>query len=150
VEQRIHGTLALMLPTAANSYVQAIADVACARHSYRGPAIELREAVREVLDHMAPDTDVMAMPGYKQVANTTGPTMAQKAKYIMRQRERAEAAAMPTWEAADLVDGTTAKIVRSTYQSGSVSVHVSPTKAEVQHLKMHVDSVLAELLNIFA
>lgn len=150
VERRIHATLSRMLPAAANSYMQAIEDIVSTRHSYRGPAIELREAVREVLDHMAPDANVIAMTGYKQNKDTSGPTMAQKAKYIMRQRQRSETSAKPTLEAADLVDETTAKIVRSTYQSGSISVHVSPSRAEVQHLKMHVDSVLAALLNIFA
>lgn len=150
VEQRIYSTLSQMLPAAALSYVQAIEDIAAERHSYRGPAIELRETVREVLDHMAPDADVMAMPGYKQDKSTSGPTMTQKARYIMKQRRTSDTSSKPTLEATEIVDETTAKIVRSTYQSGSLSVHVSPSHADVQQLKMHADAVLAGLLNIFA
>lgn len=149
IEQLIYDTLSSMLPTAANSYRQAIADLSTIRYSYRGPAIDLREALREVLDYMAPDADVMASPGYKHEAEQSHPTMAQKARYIMKQREKVESIAKPTWEAAGIIDAATAKIARSTYVSGSVSVHVSPTKAEVQQLKLHVDSTLAELLGIF-
>jgi hypothetical protein len=150
VEGQIHKTLADMLPSAALSYRQALQDLATQRFSYRGPAIELREALREVLDHMAPDTDVEKSAGYKQDASTHGPTMAQKARYIMKQRQTTDALAKPTFQATALVDAMTASMVRSTYQSGSVSVHLAPSKGDVQQLKLHVDSALAQLLGIFA
>jgi hypothetical protein len=149
-ETQIHETLLRMsLDSAASAYRQAIDDLREDRHSYRGPAVELRETLREVLDHMAPDSEVIKMPGYRTEADRKGPTMAQKAKYIMRQRQKPEAAAKPALDAADLIDTMTSRIARSTYASGSVSVHLSPSKAEVQQLKMHVDSVLAQLLGIF-
>lgn len=55
-----------LVPTAALSYQQAIRDLADGgRVSYRGPAAELREVLREVLDHQAPDGEVMKSSDYK-------------------------------------------------------------------------------------
>ena len=149
VESRIYATLSKMLPTAAAAYRQAIVDLPTQRHSYRGPAIDLREALREVLDHMAPDDGVRNAPGFKLEPNTNGPTMAQKTRYIMKQRQISAAIATPAVDATGLVDTVSGRIVRAAYVSGSVSVHVSPTQAEVQQLKLHVDSALAQLLGIF-
>jgi Predicted pPIWI-associating nuclease len=149
VEEQIHRTLAAMLPSAASAYRQAVTDLSVERFSYRGPAIDLREALREVLDHMAPDNAVTKAVGFRLEGDAKGPTMAQKARYIMRQRETIDALARPTLDSTGLVDALTAKIVRSTYVSGSVSVHVAPTKGDVQQLKLHVDSVLAQLLGIY-
>jgi hypothetical protein len=149
VEARIHTTLLAMLPAASNSYRQAVVDLRSERFSYRGPASDLREALREVLDHMAPDAAVMSAQGFKLEANRAGPTMAQKARFILRQRDTSESVAKPALEATALVDTMTAGMVRSTYTSGAANVHVSPTRAEVQQLKLHVDSALARLLGIF-
>ena len=56
VEVQIIETLQSLVPTAALSYQQAIRDLAdSTRVSYRGPAAELREVLREVCDHLAPD-----------------------------------------------------------------------------------------------
>src|SRR5690606_29579381 len=65
-EQAILSTLRSLIASAAISYEQVIVDLdGPQRLSYRGTATELREAVREVLDHMAPDADVMKTPGFK-------------------------------------------------------------------------------------
>ena len=60
VETQILTTLHKLVPSAGLSYEQALRDLRGApRISYRGTAVELREALREVLDHLAPDADVM-------------------------------------------------------------------------------------------
>ena len=44
------------------------------RISYRGTAAELREVLRELLDHLAPDADVLKS-GIRLEAGQTTPTM---------------------------------------------------------------------------
>ena len=93
VDRAIIGTLQKLLPSAACSYEQAIRDLGgVVRLSWRGPATDLREALRETLDHLAPDANVTAQPGFKLEANTSGPTMKQKVRYILRQRGMAKGA----------------------------------------------------------
>jgi hypothetical protein len=63
-DQKIIDTLAGLVPSAALSYQQAIADLKDgSRVSFRGPALELRETLREVVDYMAPDAAVEKSPG---------------------------------------------------------------------------------------
>src|SRR5215813_10927203 len=65
LEVDLHTTLESLVPTGANSYLQAILDLAdMERLSHRGTASELRETLREVLDHLAPDNAVMKSPGF--------------------------------------------------------------------------------------
>src|SRR5690606_30944642 len=70
-------TLDSILPTAALSYKQALTDLNICDHkvSYRGTASELREALREALDHLAPDNDVRQEVGFKLEPGQTKPTM---------------------------------------------------------------------------
>src|SRR5205085_2867453 len=75
------------LQETARSYRQVLIDLSEARRlSYRGTATELREVVREVLDHLAPDDQVTSTAGYKQQPGTDGPTMTQKARFILKAR----------------------------------------------------------------
>jgi hypothetical protein len=65
-DQKILQTLTNLVPSAALSYEQALLDLADPKRlSFRGPAHELRECLREVLDHLAPDAEVMKAPGFK-------------------------------------------------------------------------------------
>jgi hypothetical protein len=61
VEERLLlETLEQLVPSAAASYRQGLIDLKeGVRLSYRGTATEFREALRETLDHLAPDDDVM-------------------------------------------------------------------------------------------
>ena len=66
IDERIISTLSDVCPAAAAAYAQGIKDLeSTERASWRGPATELREALRETLDALAPDEDVESMPGYK-------------------------------------------------------------------------------------
>lgn len=149
VETAIMRTLSRALPDAAASYAQAIDDMTAPRVSYRGTAVELREALREVLDHYAPDSEVVGQAGFKLESGRSGPTMAQKVKYISKKRRRSEASTKPSIDAAAYVENVTGRFVRDTYTSGSVAVHVACSKADVQQLKLHVDAALAEILGVF-
>ncbi len=148
---QITGTLQAMVPSAALSYEQAAIDMQSdKRLSWRGPATDLREALRETLDHLAPDRDVRAMPGYKQDTGTDGPTMKQKVRYVLKNRGVSKAIAGPAEEAADAVEEAVVSFVRSVYTRSSVSTHTPTDKAEVLRVRDFVRVVLCELLEIHA
>jgi hypothetical protein len=149
VESKILATLAELVPTAALSYEQAIRDLnATDRISYRGPANELREALRETVDRLAPDTEVMATPGFKLEKNQSKPTQKQKVRHILRSRNMPSAARKTPEDTVLLVDELTSSVARASYERSSLSTHVASTQREVRQLKMYVDSVLAELLQV--
>jgi 2-polyprenyl-6-methoxyphenol hydroxylase-like FAD-dependent oxidoreductase len=47
----------------------------------------MREALRETLDALAPDTEVEKMPGYRLEPSAQRPSMRQKARFILKNRE---------------------------------------------------------------
>jgi Predicted pPIWI-associating nuclease len=155
-EQKLLKTLGSMLPTAAMSYRQALTDLADdKRVSFRGPALELREAMREVLDHIAPDKDVMSSTGYKPEKDEHGkdrtkPTMKQKVRFILKQRaEGVGKAALSTAEdTAMTIDVIVGDVTRSVYQLSSVATHVASERTQVTRVKRYVEAVLHDLLEI--
>ena len=149
VDTQIIGTLQSIVPSAALSYEQATADIhSPKRLSWRGPATDLREALRETLDYLAPDNDVKAMPGYRQGAGADGPTMKQKVRYILKSRGASKAVSGTAEEAADAVEEAVGSFVRSVYTRSSVSTHTPTDKAEVLRVRDLVRVVLCELLEI--
>ncbi len=152
VDTQILETLKAVVPSAALSYEQATIDLHASdkRCSWRGPATDLREALRETLDHLAPDKDVMAMPSYKQDADTEGPTMKQKVRYILKSRGVSKTVSGTTVDAVDAVEETVGSFVRSVYTRSSVSTHTPTDKAEVLRVRDLVRVVLCELLEIHA
>lgn len=146
-DSRIITTLRALLPSAAASYEQALSDLSqSTRASWRGPAADLREALRETLDHLAPDADVQAMPGYKAEPGTTGPTMRQKVRYILKSRGQAKAATLTAEDATVGVEEALGSFVRSVYTRSSVSTHTPTDKQEVLRVLDLVRVVLGELL----
>jgi len=144
---RIVTTLRALLPGAALSYEQALLDLSeDERLSWRGPATDLREALRETLDHLAPDRDVQASAGYKQEPNTNGPTMKQKVRYILRNRGQSKARAATTEDATAAIDEAMGTFVRSVYTRSSVSTHSPTDRGEVMRLRDLVRVVFGELL----
>lgn len=149
VEERILRTLSDFSPAMANSYRQALQDLASKdRISFRGTALELRETLREVLDALAPDKDVEKSPGFAYEKDRTKPTMRQKTRFILRSRHLSEAARKTPEQTTSLIDDLVASLVRATYVSGSLATHVASEKQQVQQLKLYVDSVLSELLQV--
>lgn len=149
VDALILQTLQSVVRSAALSYEQAAIDMQSDhRLSWRGPATDLREALRETLDHLAPDKDVKAMPGYKQDNETNGPTMKQKVRYVLKNRGASKAVAGPAEEAADAVEEAVGSFVRSVYTRSNVSTHTPTDKMEVLRVRDLVKVVLSELLEI--
>ena len=61
------------------------------RISYKGTIAELREILREVLDYLAPDKEVIATPGFKLEKDRFTPTMKQRVRHVLRSRKKSEA-----------------------------------------------------------
>jgi hypothetical protein len=146
---QIAGTLDRIVPSAALSYRQAMADLTDnGRVSFRGPGTELREALREVLDHLAPDQEVMAADGFKLEKDLKKPTMRQKVLHILKARGRSKTAMGSPSEAVAMIEGLTANLTRSVYNHGSLSTHVQTTQGDVVRLKRYVDVVLLDILEL--
>ncbi len=148
-ESRVHTTIDRMLPATARSYQQAIADLSDpGRVSFRGTAVELRETLREVLDHLAPDAAVESDVGFEFEKDRRAPTMRQKASFVLRSRGLSQASRKGPQDAVALVEGLTASLVRSAYERGSGATHSAPDRGSVQRLKMWIETVLSELLEV--
>lgn len=148
-ETKILTTLRSLVPTAALSYEQAIIDLnGDLRLSYRGAAGELREALRETLDHLAPDADVQKEAGFKLEEGMKKPTMKQKARFILKSRGKGKTAISSPQHTIERIEESTASLARSVYDRGSLNTHVATTKEEVSNLKSYIDSILGELLQI--
>lgn len=150
IDVRIVETLRGIVPSAAASYEQAVRDLQeAARFSWRGPATDLREALRETLDHLAPDDEVIAQPGFKPEKDQPGPTQRQKVRFVLAKRGGPERGATDTAEtAAEAVDALLSTFVRSVYRRSNVSTHTPTNKAEVLRVRDYVRVALCELLEI--
>lgn len=151
VEAAILETLVKMIPPAAASYEQALRDLQFGeRVSWRGPANEFREILREVIDHLAPDDKVTAAQGYQHEDGRTAPTQKQKVRFILRARRVGAAAVTVAENSLDAAAEAVATLARSTYQRSNVSTHTSTAVPEIRNLKRYVDALLGELLEIRA
>jgi hypothetical protein len=149
LEAGIVRTLEQMLPHAALSYRQVLEDLAAPeRYSYRGTATELREVVRETLDHLAPDADVMRAAGFKLEKDRKAPTMKQKARFILKARGLGDSSRSAPESSVELLEDQTASLARSVYERGSASTHAATAKSQVLSFKAYADAVLAELLQL--
>lgn len=148
-ERSILDTLGRMLPPSAAAYEQALRDLAQGgRVSWRGTSTELREVLREVMDQLAPDDQVMASPGFQLERDQRAPTQKQKVRFILRARKRSSAAREVAEATLATVDESVATLARSTYARGSVSTHTATDGSEIRALKRYVDALLGELLEI--
>jgi hypothetical protein len=148
-EELIIYTLENYVPSAAASYRQGILDLqADGRLSYRGTASEFREALRETLDHLAPDNEVTKQSGFKLEENQTRPTMKQKVRFVLVNRDRNKTKREATEKSVDLIESLVGEIARAAYNRASLATHVETTRTEVQRVKRYVDTVLFDLLEI--
>lgn len=149
-DQKILSTLEQAVPQSAKCYKQVLIDLSNNnRESYRGTASEIRECLRDVLDFFAPDTDVISTKGFKLEHGTIKPTMRQKVHYILKNRSLGKTEIKTPEEATNVIDDGIAKLARATYDRGSVSAHTdNKGKSEIVQLKMYLDTVLCELLEI--
>jgi hypothetical protein len=149
IDGRIISTLDKVCPAAALPCKQALADIGGhERHSWRGPATDLREALRETLDALAPDKDVQDQPGFKLEANAVRPTMKQKAKYILKNRGLKGGQLSNPETVITNIEEMIGGVVRSVYTRSSVSTHTTTSREEVVRVYSWVRLVLCELLEI--
>lgn len=148
-EKGILDTLGTILPASADSYEQAMRDIAeGTRVSWRGTANELREVLREVMHHLAPDEAVTSAPGYGHEDGQTRPTQRQRVRYILGAR-RSSAEAVEVAEASlTTVDETVATLARKTYTRSNSSTHGGKGATEIRNLKRYIDALLAEFLAV--
>ena len=148
-EERIIAALEERVPNGAACYRQALRDLAdIERISFRGVANELRAAVWEVLQRLAPDAEVMAVEGFELEQGRTAPTQKQKARFILGSR-LSDTAREPPEATLCLIEEYVARLTRGVYSRSSASIHVEAERGEVQQIKMYVDPLLAELLQIY-
>ena len=132
-ERGILTTLDRMLPSTAVSYEQVLQDIASGKRvSWRGTGSELREVLREVMDHLAPDAEVMAAPNFRFEGDLKRPTQKQKVRFILKARRRAVGVAEASVET---VEEGIVSLARSAYQRGSATTHASTDATEVKRLK---------------
>jgi hypothetical protein len=146
-EASILATLEQIVPTIAQSYRQVLQDLREShRLSYRGTASELREVLRELLDHLAPDEEVLKKISLEK--DQKRPSMKQKATFILKARGIGDTARKTPIAAVETVEESVGALARSVYDRGSLSTHVVTTRQEVVTLKNYADAVLADLLQI--
>ena len=150
-ERQIIDTLLGVLPAAAASYEQCLADLGGPpRRSYRGTAHELREVLRETLHHFAPDRDVMAEAHFQLEVGQVRPTQRQRALYFFRMRRLSREERHAPELALEMVDEIAANMTRTAYERGAANAHGLTSAPDVRRMKMYIDAVLAELLEIHA
>jgi hypothetical protein len=147
-EDQIIAALEAKVPSAAPCYEQAVRDLGDDRRiSYRGTANELRSAVWEVLEQLAPDADVMAADGFILEAGQKTPTRKQKARHILRAR-LGESARQAPEATLELIEAHVAGLTAGLYNRSSASSHLEAERGEISQIKMYVDAFLAEVLEI--
>lgn len=150
VELQIVDRLANLVPTAALSYEQAFQDLGevNGQLSYRGTANELRECLRDVLDHLGPDGRVSTASGFRLEKDRDRPTQRQKALHILRSRGSVSGQRQVTVGSVEMIEERVAAVTRASSERSSVASHVSSTHAEVMAIKGYLDAVLVDLLEI--
>lgn len=149
LDDRILGVLEKIVPSAAASYKQALLDVqGPEKTSWRGPATDLREALRETLDFLAPDQDVSSESGFKLEGDAKRPTMKQKVRHILKKRRISSTASETSARAVDSIELAVGSFVRSVYDRSSLSTHTATTRAEVLRIRDLVRVVFCELLEV--
>jgi hypothetical protein len=142
-------TLDELVPSAAASYRQGITDLyGPERVSYRGTAADFRESVRETLDHLAPDSDVQAKPGFEFEKGQTRPTQKQKMRHVLESRGHNKTQRESAEKSLSLVDELAGEVMRAVYSRASLATHVQTSKVEVRKIKRYVDTLFIDLLEI--
>jgi hypothetical protein len=145
-DEQIINSLDALVPSAALSYKQAILDLKDnSRVSFRGPALELREALREILDYLAPDGEVAAAPGYVQEKDRAGPTMKQKVRFIMKKKVK-RSSSDPPEQTVTAFEETIAALTRAVYERSSKATHVASERQTVVQLRRYVVAILHEII----
>jgi hypothetical protein len=148
-DELIVSSLKEVCPSAAAAYEQALHDLqGSERLSWRGPATDMREALRETLDALAPDAEVENMSGYRPEPDTRRPSMRQKAKYILKSREMVSNQIALSETAITHIEDAVSGITRSVYVRSNISTHTPTSRDEVARLHGWVRLVMCDLLSL--
>jgi hypothetical protein len=148
-ERRLVTTLEALVPSAALSYRQLLLDLEDgSKISYRGTANELRSVLWDVLDRLAPDESVVAAPDFKYERDRKAPTQKQKARFILKSR-LGEKSRKTAEVSIEVLEERVGALSRAVYDRSSISTHVAGSRAEVVQVKMYLDTVLSELLEVY-
>jgi Predicted pPIWI-associating nuclease len=148
-ENAIIVTLKELVPAAAASYEQALLDISnTQRLSYRGVAADLRESLREVVDHLAPDVAVQAKQGFKLEKDQQKPTMKQKVQFLLSERGRNKTQRDTTAKSIELIEEMVGQLTRAVYNEASLATHVQKSQKDVRRLKRYLDTVYFDLLEL--
>jgi hypothetical protein len=145
-------TLKEMVPSAAFSFEQALFDLTdLNRLSYRGTAAELREVIRETIDHLAPDEAVSSVTGFQFEKDFNGklrtsPTMKQKVRFILKSRGKSTNAVANAQDALQQLEVGPENLARSVYNRGSAATHTAQARKEIIALQRYTEVLLADLL----
>ncbi len=148
-ESRIIETLEKVAPSAAAAYDQALNDLRDhSRRSWYGTVAELRQALWETLNKLAPDEEVEKTSWYQPDRDQKKPTMAQKVVFILRSRNQAGSEIKPAKKAGQAVEEYVGSLFRAVYDRASAGVHTPPERKEVLRVKGWVAEVLTEILEV--
>ena len=147
-EKLVLSTIEKLSYSASLSYRQALLDMRDgSRVSYKGTANEIRETLREILSHLAPDEKVKSQEGFRLEKNRDKPTQKQKVSFILKQRNKSKAHIKVPVEAIEVIEKK-GDFTRAIYDRASRSAHGQSKKEEIMRLKRYLDSVLSELLEL--
>jgi hypothetical protein len=136
-------------PPSAVCFKQALRDLNdSGRRSWRGTATELREALRELLDMLAPSQLLMNSSGFRLEDGQKAPTMKQKTRFILKARDTPESRRRVVEDAMEVVEEKVGSFLRSVYTRSSVSVHTDRGRKEVVSILRFVEAMFIELLEI--
>jgi hypothetical protein len=145
-DRQIISKLDELVPSAARSYKQAVFDLGDDnRLSFRGPALELREALREILDHLAPDSEVTAAPEYRQEKEGARPTTRQKVRFIMKKKGSRSSSDAPE-HAVTAFEEAVARLTRAVYERSSKEAHVAGERGTVIQIRRYLVAIFHEIL----
>jgi hypothetical protein len=151
-DEKVLNALHLFSPDLERRYLQAIADLSDPnRISYAGTANELREIIRLSLSSQAPENEIIKKDWYKQARAGKSrlpdkPTHSEKVKYILETRRAGEQALKSTQENETLIDDMLGKVVRSSYDRVSASVHGNHDRNEIIRALRYIHAFLLDIL----
>jgi hypothetical protein len=145
-DRQVISKLDALVPSAARSYEQAVLDLKDGgRISFRGPALELREALREILDCLAPDSEVTIAPGYVQEKDRDGPTMKQKVRFVLKKKGMRSSSDAPE-QAVTAFEESIAALTRAVYERTSKATHVASEREAVVQLRRYVVAIFHDVV----
>ena len=130
-----------------SSFLQIVRDLGEeGRLSWVGPAHELRELLRQLLEHLAQDDAVIQRPWYTLDTGAHGPTQRQRVRFILEERAKSSKQQRVAEQVA-LVEERVASLIRDTYGRASDAAHRGTDRDEVRKILQYFIAFLGDLLS---